>query len=69
MFRALDFAEEQDEGQLIWEASRQVASLPPLGRVLNVIFNAGWRSVEKALPADGTRAQQGAARLITHSTS
>ena len=68
MLPALNF-EEQDEGQLIWEASRKFASLPPLGRVLNIIFNAEWRSIEKALSYDGTRAQQGAERLITQSSS
>ncbi|KAG0590274.1 hypothetical protein KC19_1G086500 [Ceratodon purpureus] len=59
MFPALNFEEEQDEGQLIWEASKKSASLPPLGRVLSTIFNVEWRSVEKALSSDGARAQQG----------
>jgi hypothetical protein len=63
MFPALGFEEDHDEGQLIWEASKKSASLPPLGRVLNTIFNAEWRSVEKALSSDATRAQQGTARL------
>lgn len=69
MFPALNFEEEQDEGQLIWEASKKSASLPPLGRVLSTIFNVEWRSVEKALSSDGARAQQGAQRLITQSSS
>lgn len=63
MFPALKFDnEEEEEGQLIWEASRPVASLPPLGRVLTTIFNAEWRSVEKALSSssDAARPQQGA---------
>jgi len=65
MFPALKF-DEEEEGQLIWEASRPVASLPPLGRVLSAIFNAEWRSLEKALSSDGTRPQQGAL-LVTQS--
>lgn len=64
MFPALKFEEEVDveDGQLLWEASRPVASLPPLGRVLSTIFNAEWRAVEKALSSDGARQQQGSIR-------
>jgi hypothetical protein len=32
--------------------------------VLSTIFNAEWRSVEKALSSDGTRPQQGAAQTL-----
>lgn len=59
MLSKLEFEQQQDEGRLIWEASKSVASLPPLGRVLSAVFNAEWRSVEKALCSHDVRAQQG----------
>lgn len=69
MLSKLEFEQQQDEGRLIWEASKSVASLPPLGRVLSAVFNAEWRSVEKALCSHDVRAQQGTDSLSTTSFS
>ena len=64
MLPALNF-EEDEGGELIWEAASRKVALPPLGRIFSTIFVAEFRDVEKSLSPENVRAYQGPALLRT----
>lgn len=64
MLPALNFEEDQG-GELIWEAASRKVALLPLGRIFSTIFVAEFRDVEKSLLPENVRAHQGPPLLRT----